>query len=59
MEILTEDGDRSIMGGLIRTIVGSGTMAVEPLTLEQGSRNKNFKLTFTATDGFLGSRLIN
>ena len=52
VEILTEDGDRSIMGGLIRTIVGSGTMAVEPLTLEQGSRNKNFKLTFTATTDF-------
>ena len=52
VEIRTEDDDRSITGGLIRTIVGSGTMAVEPLTLEQGSRNKNFKLTFTATTDF-------
>ena len=52
VEIRKEDGGRSITGGMIRTITGSGTMAVEPLTLEQGSRNKNFKLTFTATTDF-------
>ena len=36
---IEDDGDRSIVGGLIRTIAGSGTMAVEPATMEQGSRN--------------------
>ena len=46
------DGTRSIEGGLIRTVAGSGTMAVEPATIEQGSRNKNIKLTFTATTDF-------
>ena len=40
------------MGGLIRTVAGSGTMVVEPATIEQGSRNKNIKLTFTATTDF-------
>ena len=47
-----DDGTRSIVGGLIRTVAGSGTMAVEPATIEQGSRNKNIKLTFTATTDF-------
>ena len=37
------------MGGLIRTVAGSGVLAVEPATIEQGSRNKNIKLTLTAT----------
>ena len=40
------------MGGLIRTVAGSGTMVVEPATIEQSSRNKNIKLTFTATTDF-------
>ena len=38
--------------GLIRTVAGSGTMAVEPATIEQSSRNRNIKLTFTATTDF-------
>ena len=50
--IVNADGDRSIVGGLIRTVAGSGTMAVEPATIEQSSRNKNIKLTFTATTDF-------
>ena len=50
------DPIRSIVGGLIRTIAGSGTMAVEPATIEQSSRNRNIKLTFTATTDF--SKLI-
>ena len=44
-----DDGARSITGGLIRTVAGSGVLAVEPATIEQGSRNKNIKLTLTAT----------
>ena len=51
-DILNADGSRSIVGGLIRTVAGSGTMAVEPATIEQSSRNKNIKLTFTATTDF-------
>ena len=43
------DGKRSIDGGLVRTVVGSGTMAVKPNLFEQGARNKNITLTFTAT----------
>ena len=46
------------MGGLIRTVAGSGTMAVEPATIEQGSRNKNIKLTFTATTDFENLDLV-
>ena len=46
------DGKHSIVGGLIRTVAGSGTMVVEPATIEQGSRNRNIKLTFTATTDF-------
>ena len=52
VEIQEENGDRSIAGGLIRTIDGSGTMKVEPLTVEQNSRNETLKLTYTARDGF-------
>ena len=52
------DGKRSISGGLIRGVKGSGTMVVEPMTVEQGSRNKNFKLTFTATTDFSKLDLI-
>ena len=52
VSIEKDDGDRSISGGLIRTVAGSGTMVVAPATLEQSSRNKNFKLTFTATTDF-------
>ena len=58
VSIETDDVDRSISGGLIRTVAGSGTMVVEPATVEQGSRNKNFKLTFTATTDFSKLNLI-
>ena len=40
------------MGGMIRTIEGSGTMAVDPINVEQGSRNVDFTLTFTAQADF-------
>ena len=56
VEIQKADGNRSIAGGLIRTINGSGTMKVEPLTVEQNSRNETLKLTYTAAYGF---RVIN
>ena len=52
VEIQKADGNRSIMGGLIRTINGSGTMKVEPLTVEQNSRNETLKLTYTADTDF-------
>ena len=52
MYIQKEDGGRSIAGGLIRTINGSGTMKVEPLTVEQNSRNETIKLTYTAATDF-------
>ena len=52
VEIQEENGDRSIAGGLIRTINGSGTMKVEPLTVEQDSRNETIKLTYTAATDF-------
>ena len=52
VEIQKENGDRSIAGGLIRTIDGSGTMKVEPLTVEQNSRNETLKLTYTAATDF-------
>ena len=56
--IWKDDGTRSIVGGLIRTVAGSGTMVVEPATVEQGSRNKNFKLTFTAATDFSKLNLV-
>ncbi len=43
------DGKRSIDGGLIRTVKGSGTMAVQPNLFKQGARARNITLTFTAT----------
>ena len=46
------DGTRSIVGGLIRTVAGSGTLAVEPQTVEQGKSNVTFRLTFTASTEF-------
>ena len=42
----------NITGGAIRTINGSGMMAVEPANVEQGSRNVDFTLTFTAATDF-------
>ena len=53
-----EDGTRSIVGGLIRTINGSGTMAIEPLTIEQNSRDATIKLTYTATTDFDKKNLV-
>ena len=50
--ITKDDGSRSIVGGYIMTVEGSGKLAVEPATIEQGSRNKTFTLTFTATTDF-------
>ena len=44
--------DANITGGVIRTIVGSGMMAVKPANVEQGSRNVNFDLKFTAATDF-------
>ena len=52
------DGKHSIVGGQIRTVAGSGTMVIEPATIEQGSRNRNIKLTFTATTNFEKLELI-
>ena len=46
--IENSDSTRSIEGGLVRTVVGSGTMAVKPNLFEQGARSKNITLTFTA-----------
>ena len=47
-----DDGARSIDGGEIRTITGSGAMAFRPATVEQGSRNVDFDFTFTASTAF-------
>ena len=58
VEIQEENGDRSIAGGLIRTIDGSGTMKVEPLTVEQNSRNETLKLTYTAATDFENKPLV-
>lgn len=52
------DGNRSIVGGLIRTIAGSGMMAISPSTIEQGSGNRNIELTFTATADFEKLNLV-
>jgi len=52
------DGTRSIVGGLIRTIAGSGMMAISPSTIEQGSGNRNIELTFTATADFEKLNLV-
>ena len=43
---------KNITGGMIRTIKGSGTMAVDPINVEQGSRNVDFTLTFKAQADF-------
>ena len=47
--ILTDDSERSIDGGLIRTVKGSGMMVVKPATVEQGSRIREITLTYTAS----------
>ena len=48
VSIEKENGDRSIVGGLIRTITGSGTMVVEPMIVEQNSSDVTVTLTYTA-----------
>ena len=48
IDITKENGDRSIMGGLIRTVAGSGEMTVEPMIVEQNSSNVKVTLTYTA-----------
>ena len=52
------DADDNITGGAIRTIKGSGTMAVDPANVEQGSRNRDFDLIFTATANFEKKNLV-
>ncbi len=58
VDILKADGARSIAGGKIRTINGSGTMVVEPLVVEQNSRNETIKLTYTAATDFDKKNLV-
>ena len=48
----------NITGGMIRTIKGSGTMAVKPANVEQGSRNVDFELAFTAQADFSDLDLV-
>ena len=43
-----ENGERSIVGGLIRTVEGSGVMEVEPMIVDQNSSNVTVTLTYTA-----------
>ena len=56
--IMNDDGTPSIMGGLIRTVNGSGKLAVKPALLEQSVTNKDFTLTFTATTDFEKLNLV-
>ena len=42
------DGKRGIMGGLIRIVNGSGSLAVKPRVVEQNSQNQTITLTYTA-----------
>ena len=58
IEITKANGDRSIAGGLIRTIAGSGTMVVEPMIIEQNSRDATIKLTYTAATNFTKKNLV-
>ena len=51
------DGARSIVGGEIRTITGSGAIAFKPATVQQGSRNVDFDFTFTASTAFSNKTL--
>ena len=52
------DGKRSIEGGAIRTVAGNGILAIRPDTVQQGSRNVDFTLTFTATTKFDDKPLV-
>ena len=52
-----DDGKRSIVGGEIRTITGSGAIAFKPATVQQGSRNVDFDFTFTASTAFSNKTL--
>ena len=52
-----DDGARSIVGGEIRTITGSGAIAFKPATVQQGSRNVDFDFTFTASTAFSNKTL--
>ncbi len=57
MIIEKADGKRSITGGLIRTVAGNGMLAIQPDTVQQGTR-QNFTLTFTATTKFDNKPLV-
>ena len=50
--IQNEDNTRSIVGGMIRTVAGSGMVAISPPTVNQGSRSVDIKIVFTATTDF-------
>ncbi len=52
-----DDGKRSIVGGEIRTITGSGAIALKPATVQQGSQNVDFDFTFTALTAFSNKTL--
>ena len=63
VEIQKADGGRSISGGLIRTIAGSGTMMVEVMgtgsrLVEQNARDQTIKLTYTAATNFTKKNLV-
>ena len=51
------DDARSIVGGEIRTITGSGAIAFKPATVQQGSQNVDFDFTFTASTAFSNKTL--
>ena len=50
--LIEKDGLPNNDGGKIRTVAGSGTLAVDPLTVEQGSSNVDFVLTYIAGSDF-------
>ena len=52
-----DDGARSIVGGEIRTITGSGAIALKPATVQQGSQNVDFDFTFLASTAFSNKTL--
>ena len=50
--IAKDDASRSITGGSIKTVAGSGEVMVKPLIVEKNSLSNNFTITYEASTDF-------
>ena len=55
----TDVAVNTLEGGMVRTVRGSGTLAISPIAIEAGSKKRNISLTFTAQTALAENTVIS